>query len=231
MRHLGIIMDGNGRWAEERSLPRAKGHEEGAFALVKAIEDFAASKIEVLTVYAFSTENEKRNRREVSDILGIIAYFLQHDISMLAEKHSLKLRFIGNIGALPEALSAIIGQVNARFLNNAGKTVVFAIGYGGTKEVCSCFDRILEKRMFLQDNSPVTEEELYGNLYTSGLPLPDAVLRYGGYKRLSNFLPLQSVYSELFFTDKLWPDYAKEDIERVCEEFDKIKRNFGGLDD
>lgn len=228
MRHLGIIMDGNGRWAEQRGLPRSAGHEQGAVALCRAIEDFINLDIDVITVYAFSTENEKRNKEEVSNILGIIAYFLEHGISELAEKNSLQLRFIGNLSRLPLALTNIMSRLNAAFLNNKGKTVVIALGYGGNEEICACFDRILKKRMFLQDITPVTKEEIYSNLYTAGLPLPDAVLRYGGFQRLSNFLPLQTVYSELFFTDKLWPDYAKEDLEGVLNSFSEIKRNFGG---
>lgn len=229
MKHLGIIMDGNGRWAESRSLPRSAGHEKGAFALCRAIEDVVTLDVDVLTVYAFSTENSKRDDKEVSDLLGVICYFLSNNIADLARKHNLRLRFLGSFSKLPSELIEVISELNAEFINNTGKTVVFAINYGGIEEVCSCFNRILEKRFYVGDNSPVTEQELFDNLYTSGLPLPDAILRYGGYRRLSNFLPLQSVYSELFFTDKLWPDYSREDLTNIIEEFKSIKRNFGGL--
>ena len=230
MKHLGIIMDGNGRWAQERSLPRTAGHEKGAISLCKLLDDFVSLDVDVLTVYAFSTENEKRSKEEVGNILGVIAYFLSHQIKEIADKNSLKIRFIGNLSRLPEELNAIISELNASTINNDGKTVVFAIGYGGIDEVTGAIDRIMKRRAFLDDYSPVTEEELYNNLYTAGLPMPDAILRYGGYKRLSNFLPLQSIYSELFFTNKYWPDYDKEDIEKVIKDFDAIKRNFGGND-
>ena len=230
MKHLGIIMDGNGRWAQERSLPRTAGHEKGAISLCKLLDDFVSLDVDVLTVYAFSTENEKRSKEEVGNILGVIAYFLSHQIKEIADKNSLKIRFIGNLSRLPEELNAIISELNASTINNDGKTVVFAIGYGGIDEVTGAIDRIMKRRAFLDDYSPVTEEELYNNLYTAGLPMPDAILRYGGSKRLSNFLPLQSIYSELFFTNKYWPDYDKEDIEKVIKDFDAIKRNFGGND-
>lgn len=228
MKHLGIIMDGNGRWAQNRSMPRTAGHEKGALSLCKFLDDLASLDIDVITLYAFSTENESRSKEEVGNILGVIAYFLSHQVKDIAQKNDYKVRFIGNLSRLPEELNAVISELNASTINNNGKTVVFAIGYGGVDEVTNAIDRIIQRRAFLEDTSPVTKEELFNNLYTAGLPQPDAILRYGGYRRLSNFLPLQSIYSELFFTDKLWPDYAKEDIEKVLEEFASIKRNFGG---
>ena len=228
MRHLAVIMDGNGRWAKERDLPVRKGHEQGARALMRAIADFCELDIDVLTVYALSAENLKRDREEVSDLLGIIAYFLSHDIAELAEKNDLKLRFIGDFSPFAESFCRLISDLNARFINNGGKTVVFAIGYGGDREIRQAFDRILKRRAFLSDYSPVSDEELQNNLYTAGLPAPDAIVRYGGYKRLSNFLPLQSIYSELFFLDKYWCDYERGDFEKIIGDFAAIKRNFGG---
>lgn len=228
MKHLSVIIDGNGRWAENRGLPRKDGHAEGARALCKAIEDFATIDADILSVYAFSTENEKRDKEEVANLFGIMAYFFRNEIYRLAEKYSLKLRFIGDFRRLPDILSDVMSDIGAKTINNKGKTVVFAVGYGGDEEICSAFDRILKNRMFLMDVSPIRKEELYENLYTVGLPFPDAVLRYGGYRRLSNFLPVQTAYSELFFIDKLWPDYDKEDFEKVIDEFSHIKRNFGG---
>lgn len=229
MRHLAIIMDGNGRWAQAKGKARSVGHEAGAYALCRAIEDFVSLDLEVLTVYAFSTENSSRNAKEVGDILGIIKYFLSHNIANLAFKYSLKLRFIGNLSKFPEELADVIYRLEAETMNNIGKTVVFAIGYGGVEEIATCFDRLLKRRLYLNDFSPVTAKEINDNLYTVGLPEPDAVLRYGGYKRLSNFLPIQTAYSELFFSDKLWPDYEKKDILDLISEFGKIKRNFGGV--
>ena len=221
-------MDGNGRWAKQRDLPVFAGHEEGARALTRAVEDFCTLPIDVLTVYALSTDNLKRDKEEISKLLGIIAYYLTHDLSDLAEKYRLRFRFIGDLSPFSESFCTVLSDVNARFLNNDGKTVVFAIGYGGTDEIRSAFNRILKRREFLSDFSPVTQEEIENNLYTTGLPAPDAVVRYGGYQRMSNFLPYQSVYSEWFFLDKYWCDYERADFEKIIDEFAKIKRNFGG---
>lgn len=229
MRHLAIIMDGNGRWAKSRNLPVVAGHEKGAQALLRVMEDFSSLPIDVLTFYALSSDNVKnRDKEEIANLLGVIAYFLSHDVSALAKKNHYKLRIVGDLTDFPEPFSAVVSDVNAKFINEEGKTVVFAIGYGGYEEVLSAFNRILKRREFLSDFSPVTREELDGNLLTAGLPDPDAVLRYGGYQRMSNFLPLQTIYSELFFVDTLWPDYNRGDIQRVLDDFAKIKRNFGG---
>lgn len=228
MKHLAIIIDGNGRWAEKRELERIKGHEKGALAVERAIKDFATLNIDVLTFYAFSTENVKREPKEVSNLLGVIAYFLNNSIQELVKAFDYRVRFIGDLPHLPEQLLKAIVALNAKAINNRGKLIVFAINYGGINEVCRAFDKILAKRTFLKDNSQVTKEELFEELDTANLDMPDAILRYGGYKRLSNFLPLQSAYSELFFEDKLWPDYDKSDIEKVLDTYKNIKRNFGG---
>lgn len=228
--HVGIIMDGNGRWAEAGGLPRKAGHREGAKALCRAIEDIVSiNEIDCATFYAFSTENEKRNKEEVSNILGVIAYFLINDIRSLADKYNLKVRFIGDMARFPEELVSAISLLNAVTINNTGKVIVFAIGYGGDHELLYAINEIFSQRVLFNDFSPISMEELKEKLYTAGLPDPEIIVRYGGYKRLSNFLPLQSIYSELFFLDKLWPDYKKEDFEEIIEQYHTIKRNFGGL--
>lgn len=228
MKHLAIIIDGNGRWATKRGLDRKKGHEMGALALERAINDFAALDIGILTFYAFSTENVKRDPEEVSNLLGVIAYFLNNNIKERVTKLNLRVRFIGDLSLLPSPLLSAIASLNALAINNSGKLVVFAINYGGINEVCRAIDKIIRNRNFLRDNSLVTKEELMDALDTANMPPPDAILRYGGHQRLSNFLPLQSAYSELFFLEKLWPDYEKIDIENVINEYKKILRNFGG---
>ena len=231
MRHLAIIPDGNGRWAKSHDLPVGKGHERGAIAVTKVIEDFCSLPIDVLTIYALSRDNLKRDREEVGNLHGVIAYFLSHDIARIAEQNGLKIRIIGDLSLFPDEFAEVLSGLNARFLNGSGKTVVIAVGYGGRAEIKAAVDRILDRRRFLDDYSPVTDEELDANLFTAGLPAPDAVLRYGGYHRLSDFMPLQTTYSELFFVDKFWPDYERTDIESVIDEFSRIKRNFGGRHD
>ncbi len=221
MKHLAVIMDGNGRYAVARGKERVEGHRLGAEAFERAVEDLSDLPIDILTVYAFSTENGGRPQSEVSNILDVIAYFLQNRIYSIAKKKRVNIRFIGNIDALPEYVKEIV--FNAPFFENAEKTVVIALNYGGWDEVCRAAEKIS------RGGKKFSEEELKNNLDASDLPFPDAVLRYGGYKRLSNFMPLQTAYSELFFTDKYWPEYDKNDFLSVIENFGKIKRNFGGV--
>lgn len=229
MKHISFIMDGNGRWAEQKNLPRLSGHEMGAKALVKAIEELNELNIKCASFYAFSTDNEKRNFEEVSNILGVIAYFLSNEIKELIIKLGLQVRIIGDLKRLPAKLVDIICNINTLCLNNKGMKVVLAIGYGGDTEVCNAIDTILKQRMFLKDTSPVTHEELFSVLYTVNLPNPDIVIRYGGYKRLSNFMPLQTAYSELYFVDTLWPDFDINKVKDIIDNFYTIKRNFGGI--
>lgn len=228
--HVSFIMDGNGRWAEAQSRERGFGHEAGARALVRAISQLNELSLDCVSFYAFSTDNEKRQAKEVSGILGIIAYFLKTEIAPLVKELDLRFRVIGDLKRLPEKLADIICEINTLALNNKGMTVVLAIGYGGDTELCAAFDNLLRRREFIKDKSPLTVAELRGALYTASLPDPDMVIRYGGYRRLSNFMPLQTAYSELCFTDTLWPDFDIGEVAKFIEEFKTVKRNFGGLD-
>lgn len=229
MRHLAIIIDGNGRWAVTRGLERLNGHQEGAKAVIRAIEAADEMKLECITLYAFSTENFKRGPQETLGIFSILAGFLEDDLLSLVKTRGLKVRFIGDLARLTPELLTSISKVNVAGLNNKGMTVVIAVGYSGRDEIAQAFNILLEQKLLNSDASPITYEELSRYLYTANLPDPDAVWRFGGYKRLSNFLPLQTVYSELFFTEKLWPDFQKEDLYKICAEFHKIRRNFGDL--
>ena len=220
MQHLAVIMDGNGRWAENRGQERSYGYRFGAEALVSLLADFLTLPISVMTVYAFSTENNNRDNKEVSNIFSVIASFLLSGVFPFCEKNNVNVRFIGDINGLPERMKRVLTLAPK---TSGEKTIVIALNYGGTDEVTRAYIRMRDKGI-----EKPTEKDLFACLDTAGLPLPDAVLRYGGYKRLSNFLPIQSAYAELFFTDKLWPDYAREDIEKVLSEYSSIKRNFGG---
>lgn len=227
MQHLALIMDGNGRWAEERGLSRVKGHEEGAKATVKAINIANHLGIKFLSLYAFSSENFNRPKVEISNIFRIIGDYLEFAILPLIKKNDFQARFIGDLSKLPTTLLEVITKVNKTALNNKGMTIIFAIGYGGEEEVLNAFNKILDKRFLTFDNSPITYKEITENLYTDNLPNPDAVVRYGGFSRLSNFMPLQTVYSELIFLNKLWPDMLEDDIVYVYNKFVSTKRNFG----
>ncbi|NCA92711.1 di-trans,poly-cis-decaprenylcistransferase [bacterium] len=229
MKHLAIIIDGNGRWAEKQGLSRMYGHEKGAVALENALLDLKDLDIEVLSVYAFSTENSHRSPMEVNNLMGIIAYFFNNNIGNVIKQNNYQVRFIGDLQKLPEKVLTAIANLNALAINNTGKLIVFALNYGGANEVCRAFDKIYAEKKFFKDDTPITEKQIYDSLDTANIALPDAILRYGGHKRLSNFMPLQSIYSELFFIDKLWPDYQKSDIEEIIAQYTKIKRNFGGI--
>lgn len=227
LKHLAIIMDGNGRWATSRGKDRTEGHIAGAKAVLKAIA--AAEKLEIpyLTLYAFSTENFKRAPEEVSRIFGIIAEFLRTVMLPKIREKNFRMRFMGEFQHLSPDLMSAVSEVNAVSINNTGMTIIVAIGYGGREEICRAVDCIMKERFINCDDSPVSYAEIERHLYTATMPDPDVVLRYGGYQRLSNFLPLQCVYSELFFIDRYWPDFAESDVEFVATQFDKIKRNFG----
>lgn len=224
MQHLAVIMDGNGRWAEKKNLQRSDGHVAGAKALVKALSDFSSLPFNVMTVYAFSTENNSRNNEEVSNILGVIAYFLKKEIIPVARENHIKIAFIGDRENLTIEVKNAMLETEEATKEFATKTLIIAINYGGVDEVCRAMNKIKAK------NLEINQYTLYENLDTVGYPLPDVVLRYGGYKRLSNFLPLQTVYSELMFIDKFWPDYSVGDFLEVIEKYRTIKRNFGGDD-
>lgn len=224
MQHLAVIMDGNGRWATEKGMPRKSGHIEGAKAFLRAVKDFVELPIDCLTVYAFSTENFNRNEEEVSNILGVIAYFLDREIIGFCKENNVNLRFLGDISCLPSDLKKVIERALANNLDCNKKTLAIAINYGGVDETLRAIKKLTSSGV------EVTEKNLFDNLDTCGLPMPEVVVRYGGHRRLSNFMPLQTIYSELFFIDKYWPDYCKNDLEEIILQFKKIARNFGGND-
>jgi undecaprenyl diphosphate synthase len=229
MRHLAIIIDGNGRWAVSRGLERLSGHAEGARAVARAIEAADEMRLECISFYAFSTENFKRGPQETLGIFAILAGFLEETLLPLVKERNLRLRFIGDLERLTPELLTSISRVNIAGLNNRGMTVVIAVGYGGRDEIAKAFNLLMEQKLLNSDFSHITFDDIARYLYTANLPDPDVVWRFGGHRRLSNFLPLQTVYSELFFTQKLWPDFQKEDLYKLCAEYKTIKRNFGDI--
>ena len=218
MKHLAIIMDGNGRYALSRGLTREEGHIAGAEAFVSLIRDFSSFPLDVMSVYAFSTENANREQNEVDSLLEIIRSFLEKRVYPLASELRISIAFIGKIAALPDSLQKTIKK--APFFHE-GKTMLIALNYGGTDEVARAAMKVAES------GEPITQENVKKNLDTAGFPDPEALIRYGGYKRLSNFMPLQTTYTELFFLDKLWPEYEKKDVQDVMRSYEGIKRNFG----
>jgi undecaprenyl diphosphate synthase len=226
--HLALIMDGNRRWAKQRNLPSKKGHEEGAKALLRAMDEADRLGIEYTTFYAFSSDNYNRESHEVGNILGIIAYFLRNFVYPKIMENGFRFRFIGELELLPNELLDIINLINKDALNNKGRMFIFAIGYGGDLEIAHAVNRCIELKSMRFDNSPISVEDIKNSLYTVNIPAPDLVIRFGGHQRLSNFMPLQTIYSELMFTDKLWPDFQTGDLDRFLQKYKEIKRNFGG---
>lgn len=225
MRHIAFIMDGNGRWAEQQGMPRVEGHKAGAEALLRAIDSVDKNGIEYTTFYAFSQENFKRDESEIKSILKIITTYLKEYVLPLARERKYRIRFIGELNLMPDALLGVVNEINAATINNHGKTFTFAICYGGDAEVAYAFNKLLK---LVSDKGRITPADIRENLYTANMPDPDVVVRYGGYKRLSNFMPLQTSYSELVFFDKFWPDFCENDLEIISNEFNSVKRNFGG---
>lgn len=228
-RHVAIIMDGNGRWAKRRLLPRIAGHRKGieaAKAVVRAAGDLG---IEVLTLYAFSTENWRRPADEVSDLMGLLRRFIIDDLDELAA-NGVRLRIIGDYQALKPDLVQLIDDAMARTASNTKTTLVIALNYGSQAEIARAARRLAEKvadgTMAVEDITPDTFE---GELYTKDVAPPDLVIRTSGEQRLSNFLLWQAAYAELMFVDTLWPDFGKADLAAAIRDFGERERRFGGV--
>ncbi len=228
-RHVAIIMDGNGRWAKRRLLPRIAGHRKGieaAKAVVRAAGDLG---IEVLTLYAFSTENWRRPADEVSDLMGLLRKFIVDDIDELAA-NGVRLRIIGDYQALKPDLVKLIDDAMARTASNSRTTLVIALNYGSQAEIARAARQLAAKvagsGMSLD---AITPEALEAELYTADIPAPDLVIRTSGEQRLSNFLLWQAAYAELMFVDTLWPDFGKAELTAAISGFGERERRFGGL--
>lgn len=227
-RHIGIIMDGNGRWAKKRGLPRTAGHKKAAEVFSSLMRYCRKIGIEYVTVYAFSTENWRRPPEEVAELMGILRRYLgeleKH------EKETARLVFLGDRTPLDADLCAQMEHAEEVSRNNTGFTLCLAINYGGRDELVHAM-RALAHRVKDGALEPdaITEQDVTDCLYTAGIPDPDVILRTSGEKRCSNFLPWQSVYAELIFTDVLWPDFTSEELDRVLLEYAGRNRRYGGV--
>ncbi len=224
--HIGIIMDGNGRWAKKRGMPRSFGHQKGA-AVFKTISRYCRDRgIKFLTVYAFSTENWKRSETEVSGIMDLFREYLK-DVKNYT-KENIRVKFIGDRSVLDEDIIALMEETEKTSEHYDSMTLNIAINYGGLPEITNAFklnaEKLLKGEIKIED---ITAETISNSLYTSGQPDPDLIIRTGGEYRLSNFLTWQSAYSELYFTDVLWPDFSPKDIDKAIEEYSKRNRRYG----
>lgn len=228
-RHISIILDGNGRWAKRRGLPRAIGHKEGSKTL-KVISKFCDEiNIKYLTVYAFSTENWKRPKEEVESIMDLLLEYLKNYKKHLSGR-SIRLRVIGDISLLSDEIQREIQRVEAKTKENNGLTLTIALNYGGRDEIVHAIKKLLEdfdKGSIKADD--VCEEEVSKRLYTYDIPDPDLLIRPGGEKRISNFLLWQSAYTEFWYTDVLWPDFTSEHLSEAIKDYQNRNRRYGGI--
>ncbi len=227
-RHIAIIMDGNGRWAAARHLPRAVGHRRGADAVRKAVEGCIARGVSVLTLYAFSSENWKRPADEIDDLMALLRIYLKREIDAL-DRNGVRVRFIGDPAPFPPDLRAQIAEAEARTRDNSRLTLVIALNYGGRAEIVEACRQIARAAARGEiDPEAVDEAMLASHLHAPDLPDPDLIIRTSGEQRLSNFLLWQSAYSELLFLDLLWPDFDEAALGAAIDDFKARERRFGG---
>lgn len=226
-KHIAIIMDGNRRWARKRNLPVKMGHKEGAETLKKVVRYANKRGIEYITVYAFSTENWKREKEEVDSLMSLLEYYLDQ-FSKEADSENIVIKVIGRRKELSEKLLKKIDEVVEGTKNNTGIVFSIALNYGGRDELTTAIKAIAEDAKNNNLNIDEIDEKLISEyLYTKNMPDPDLMIRTSGELRTSNFLPWQLVYSEFLFLDKLWPEFSEEDLEDAIQVFSKRNRKFG----
>jgi undecaprenyl diphosphate synthase len=229
-KHVAIIMDGNGRWAKERGLPRTAGHRQGINRVKEIVRAANELGIKVVTFFAFSAENWKRPKREVDMLMRSLNNFLTRQVSEL-EKNNIKFKAIGRDDPLPDYLQKKIRMVEGRTKDNTGLTVVLALNYGARQEIVDAVKQftqaVIDGKLKVEDLSPDNFSRYF---YTAGIPDPDLLIRTSGEMRISNFLLWQISYAELYFPKKYWPDFSKSDLEKAITVYQDRERRFGGID-
>lgn len=227
--HVAIIMDGNGRWAARRGLPRAEGHRRGVEALRRTVTAAIELQLRFLTVYSFSSENWRRPATEVGHLMGLLRLFFRHDLADL-ERNNVRVRFIGERDGLTADIRAILDEAEERTASNTGLTLVVAFNYGGRQEIAQVARKLaLDVAAGRLTADDIDEHSFDGYLDTAGIPDPDLVIRTSGEVRVSNFLLWQAAYAEFVFTPILWPDFGREALEAAIADFLSRERRFGGL--
>lgn len=227
--HLAVIMDGNGRWAEKRNLPRTAGHRAGAENLKELCRNCGFYGVRYLTVYAFSTENWSRPDDEVHALMDLfVEFFSRYDPEL--EKEGIRVRFSGDIAALPERIRAVCEEAEANSLHRTRMDLIIAMNYGGRREIRQAVQAVaLEIEKGVIRSSDITEEMISSKLYLPDVPDPDLIIRPSGEQRLSNFLLWESAYSEFWVSDVLWPDFGFDELTEAFRQFGRRDRRFGGL--
>ena len=219
-KHVAIIMDGNGRWAKQRHLPRAEGHRRGVEAVRRIAKAAREMGLEALTLYAFSTENWRRSEDEIAALMGLMKRFILSDLDEFAA-NNVRLRIIGDYTAFPADIAKLIDDALARTAGNDGSTLAVALNYGAQDEIARAAAAAAAK-------GAVTAEAIEAELDTAGMPPLDLLIRTSGEQRLSNFLLWQAAYAELWFTDVLWPDFGPEHLREALDAFGTRERRYGG---
>lgn len=226
-RHIAVIMDGNGRWAAARALPRPAGHSRGVRAVKQIVENCAQRGVRVLTLFAFSSENWKRPKEEVSMLMSRFLQALDDEVAEL-HKNGIRLCFAGNLQQLSPALRARMDAAAALTAGNTSMTLVIAIAYGGRWDIAGAARRLAERCVAGElRTEAIDEEQLASHLALAGLPDPDLLIRTGGEQRISNFLLWNLAYTELYFCDALWPDFDERELDAAIAHFSSRQRRFG----
>jgi undecaprenyl diphosphate synthase len=233
-RHIAVIMDGNGRWAQRRHLPRVAGHRSGVESARTIIETCARLNIQALTLYAFSMENWRRPRAEIDFLMRLLRQYLRKELPVI-HRNNIRLQIIGRTEQLPEEVRADVAKGVALTAQNSGMTLTVALNYGGRAELVDAFNAILDRLRSKSGNGNgsanfrVDEETIAENLYTAGLPDPDLLIRTSGELRISNFLLWQIAYAEIYVTETLWPDFRRAELYAALADYQKRERRYGGL--
>ncbi len=227
-RHVAVIMDGNGRWAQKRHLPRIAGHRSGTQSARTTIETCARLKIEALTLYAFSVENWRRPKTEIDFLMALLREYLRKEMPLL-QKNNIRMRFLGRMDELPAGVQNDVRDAMEKTAGNKGMVLCVALNYGGRAEIVDAMNAILSERNGHGTPTNVTEEQLSRHLYTEGLPDPDLLIRTSGEMRVSNFLLWQIAYAEIFVTETLWPDFNRARLLEALLEYQKRERRYGGI--
>ena len=227
--HIAIILDGNGRWAKKRGLPRPMGHKEGCRAVEQTVEDAARLGVKYLTVYGFSTENWKRSEDEVSSLMTLFRFYMRR-LLVIAKENNVRVRMIGDRSRFAEDIIRGLDRLEQETAENTGLTFQIAVNYGARDEMRRAVTRIAEEvREGTLKAEEITEECIAEHLDTAGIPDPDLLIRTGGELRISNYLLWQCAYTEFYVTDVLWPDFNRDELVRAIESFNGRERRFGGV--
>ncbi|HET6515766.1 MAG TPA: isoprenyl transferase [Thermodesulfovibrionales bacterium] len=223
--HIAIIMDGNGRWAAMRGLPRVEGHKRGAERAKEIITAAKEIGVDTLTLYAFSIENWQRPDDEVSMLMRLLEFYIKKEFHELIKK-GMVFRTIGEIWRLPENIRGLLEDMTTRSSGNTGMKLVLALSYGGRNEIIRAVRKLVDSKARSED---ITDSSFESLLDTSGLPAPDLIVRTSGEKRISNFLLWQAAYAEFYFTDTLWPDFTKDEFFLALHDYQQRERRFGAV--